>query len=163
LTAPKRTRTIRLIAPDMGCNCSYAPQPMNLATPKLAQEVVALMSRATEIHGIEQDELQAAEQFNALPIDGSWAYYLLRPDGTVVLHDPPGEPQFVNDQQSLLHAIVYATKRYPSLAKFIPQRPSKSEDCSLCAGTGVRGTYVGTNTPARCPACVGLGWDTSGA
>ena len=136
---------------------------MNLATPQLAQEVVALMSGAGESLGLDQGELDVGEQFNALPINGDMAFYLLRPDGTVVTYDPPGEPQFVNDQQSLLHAIVYATKRYPSLAKFIPQRPSKSEDCSLCAGTGVRGTYIGTNTPARCPACVGLGWDTSGA
>jgi len=136
---------------------------MNLATPQLAHEVVALMSGTVESLDLDQGELIAGEQFNALPINGAMAFYLLRPDGTVVTYDPPGEPQFANDQQSLLHAIVYASRRYPSLSKFIPHRPLESLDCSFCEGTGVRGTLVGSNTPAHCPACAGLGWEASGA
>jgi len=137
---------------------------MNFATPQLAQEITALMSHAAEVPDIEPSELRAAELLEALPINGDFAPYLLRPDGTVIFcREPPDAPHFVNDQQSLLRAIVYASKRYPSLAKFIPQRPASSDGCWFCRGTGVRSTLIGCNESARCPECVGLGWVARGA
>jgi hypothetical protein len=132
---------------------------MNFATPQLAQEIAALMSHAAEVPGIDPTELDAAKQFDALPINGDYAPYLLRADGTVVLcGETPDVPHFANDQQSLLRAIVYASKRYPSLAKFIPLRPADSNECSFCKGTGVR-----RDVSVTCPVCVGLGWVVGGA
>jgi len=137
---------------------------MNLATSQLAQEITTLMSRAAETPGIDPSGLEAARLFDALPINEDFEPYLLRSDGTVIFcRELPNAPQFANDQQSLLHAIVHASKRYPSLARFIPQRPGDSSDCSFCSGTGVCGTLIGSNKPASCPVCVGLGWVASGA
>ena len=113
------------------------------------------MSRAAEIPGIDPGELDAAKHFDALPINGDYAPYLLRADGTVVfggeaLNDAP---RFANDQQSQLRAIVYASKRYPTLAQFIPERPPEAVACTFCQGSGVRRDVLVT-----CPVCVGLGW-----
>jgi hypothetical protein len=140
----------------------YAPQ-MSFATPQFAQEVTALMSSACETPSIDEEALAIGRQLGALPIGFDFAFHFVRPDGTVISCDPPHAPEFSNDQQRLICAIVYASRSYPSLVRFIPQRPAQAPDCAFCSGTGVKGLLIGSNKAARCPICAGLGWTVSGA
>jgi len=132
---------------------------MELATPQRAREITELMSRVRDVPGIDKDELETSVRLKALPISATFAFYLLRPDGTVVFCESPDAPEFATDVQSLLFALAYAAKRYPSLAQFIPSKPPDAPTCSLCGGTG----FWGNLKSGRCANCAGLGWVASGA
>jgi hypothetical protein len=136
---------------------------MSIETQQLATELSVLMSRLIERRDIPQDEIDVANRLNALPVGADFAYCLLTRECAVLSYDPPHEPELAKDSESLLRTLVYASQRYPSLSRFIPSRPANAPDCLFCVGTGIRGTYIGTDKPARCPFCAGLGWDTRAA
>jgi hypothetical protein len=149
--------------PATQLNLGVRLQSMSIETPLLAAEISLLMSRLAEMGDIPEDEVDVAIRLHALPVGADFAYCLLSPECAVISYDPPHEPELAKDAQSLLHTLVYASQRYPSLSRFIPSRPASVASCELCSGTGVRGVYIGTNRPARCPFCAGLGWDTRAA
>ena len=108
---------------------------------------------------LPRDEAEVAARYAALMINADFAYYMVRPSGEVLSYIAP-DLEVHSEPSALLHALVYALRRYPSLAKFIPSRPAIAVDCTFCAGSGTR-THLGSESRiTRCFACVGLGWES---
>ena len=133
---------------------------MSFATPELALEVSRLVADPGVRASLSQEEAQVSAQFDALVIDSSWWYYLLRPNGEVISYDPPSV-EISTTEASLRQALAFAARRYPSLRRFVPPRPPDAGDCYMCAARGVIRSSTGED--GACPVCGGLGWALLGA
>jgi hypothetical protein len=132
---------------------------------KLNEVVNELLSGLKPSDCIDQEEYRLSQDLRALPIGiDLWAYMFLTPDGEVIGTGwEPGELERSRDGHTMIKILVWGAERYPPLASLIPGWPPDSDDCQLCAGSGAHGTLVGSDQPAKCVWCGGLGWDISGA
>ena len=137
---PGPDATFQLAAP--------APPPagtLHVATPELAHAIRILITTGPR----NPAERRLADRFQALPVGPDlFREVLLRPDGEVLRVEsgvPEERSRSVADQ---LRVLVLAAARYPSLARFIPDRPPNARTCAFCEG----------RDEGWCAGCFGLGW-----
>ena len=133
---------------------------MNIVTPEFQDVVDRLIADLKPSDCFGAEEYRLAQEFHALPLGlDLWSYGFLRPDGELISTEwEPDDIQRSRSIQDLIRAIVVASGRYPQLTAFIPERPEDAIVCLACRGTKVWGIRIGTNKPARCVLCAGLGW-----
>lgn len=117
--------------------------------------VSELLSGLAETDFQDDEERRLSGALGALPIGTSlWSQVFLAPDAVVIATGfEANEFDRSRDTQDLIRAIVWASKRYPRLASFIPTRPEAAIECTHCLGSGLL-----SGGPAKCIFCGGLGW-----
>ena len=101
---------------------------------------------------------RVSKEFGALLISDNFGAYLLRPNGDVITEEDDPDAHMIQwDSNSILLALVHASRRYPSLKNHLPPRSEAAVSCDACKGTGRRQDIQGNDGP-ECPACASLGW-----
>ena len=133
---------------------------MEIFTPELQQLIETLVDKLSPEDCYDTEEYRLAKELQALPLGYDlWSYCFLKADGECISTGwEPAEISRSHDNQSLIRAIVWASARFPQFLAFIPNRPSASVNCALCGGTKTWGQEGGTQKPAKCFFCAGLGW-----
>ena len=140
---------------------------MVVVTEELGVEVERLIAGLNAETIRDPEALRLALKFGALPFGMGLfgGYGFLRPDGEIIEtgevwpEDKSNEePSRFRRVQAQISAIVWASRRFPSLARFVPNRPPEGVNCRLCLGSGLFGVDVVTRKPAPCVECAGLGW-----
>jgi hypothetical protein len=97
---------------------------------------------------------------NSLFISGgpSWLEYL-DADGQVFAINPTMDapPFLVKDGPAKVASIVIASRRYPELTAWLPERTGAARDCVACSATGWW-CLPGSSYSVICRGCAGLGW-----
>jgi hypothetical protein len=121
---------------------------LQVATPQLADAIRALLTSGAARNPAER---RLAERFQALPVGPDlFREVLLRPDGEVLRVESGVPEERSRNPSDQLRVLVLAAARYPSLARFIPERPPGAPACAFCDG----------RNEGWCPGCLGLGWVT---
>lgn len=84
----------------------------------------------------------------------------LRADGEIVAFssNEPESLRVVTDEQEALYSLVIGARRYPALAKLIPDRPTNALACTACGGSGRHPSAVAAGIDRIDCVCAGLGW-----
>ncbi|HJQ99129.1 MAG TPA: hypothetical protein VJ826_12525 [Candidatus Polarisedimenticolaceae bacterium] len=126
-----------------------APAPhraLQVATPELAHAIRTLLASGAARNPAEQ---RLAQRFQALPVGPDlFREVLLRPDGEVLRVEAGVPEERSRNASDQLRVLVLAAARYPTLARFIPEKPPGAPSCPFCEGRDL----------GWCPGCFGLGW-----
>jgi hypothetical protein len=100
----------------------------------------------------------AVRKFGFLPLYLGWVAVLgIRPDESLVRWDNEDDPEVMkplSDAYWERMALCQGAKKYPELARLLPQRPAKALQCESCNGTG----QIAGLPPHIICECGGLGW-----
>ena len=99
---------------------------------------------------------ETARKFNALPLYEGWDGWLLLTVEGDVLVESEGRLSACTEPLRTF-GVVMGVERYPELKPLLPIRPSASEDCPDCKGTGWFHVQE-QRTHMRCGKCRALGW-----
>lgn len=133
---------------------------MEIVSPEFTKIIEQLTGQVTLENCVDAEEFRVFKEVNALPIGYDlYSFVFLKSNGEVIwfnfLDDVFGSDSSL---QGLIGAVVSASRRYPQIEKFIPERPENAEVCIACNGAKVLGKDISTKQPARCVICAGLGW-----
>lgn len=76
----------------------------------------------------------------------------LTPEGKVLSYDYEARTTTAADERATKRALLHASRRFPDLKNLAPKRPSSSEACDACNGSGI------LISRSECGKCAGLGW-----
>ncbi|HSK73458.1 MAG TPA: hypothetical protein VK892_17300 [Pyrinomonadaceae bacterium] len=137
---------------------------INSVTPDFQKTVQELIDNLRVERFSDAEEYRLAHEYSALPMGvDMWSYVLLTANGEIIDQDYDGNFQHHRvDSQALIRVLVAGKRRYPQLAKFIPNRSDQSKTCPICEGSGIweQSKDVATEKPGKCFICAGLGWVT---
>ena len=136
---------------------------MSVNKPEFEKVVQDLIDNLQAEQFSDVEEYNLARKYHALPLGFDFlAYVFLTSEGKVIWKDFEGTVGSSNDLQGLIRVLVAGKRRYPQLAKFIPNRSAESKDCPLCNGSGIlnQSKDIATGEPGKCFICAGLGWIT---
>lgn len=125
-------------------------------SPELSAEIERLMQSPAGLSAQPEDAKSFAQEYGGLLFGWSWSFTILRPNGEVVDWDKPNSPTVSASPSAFLQALGHAATVYPTLAQFIPARPSNAADCHFCTGMGTVSSTTGESV--HCPMCGGLRW-----
>jgi len=117
-------------------NCSWPVMQVSGISPELSAEIERLMQLQPVATSQPEDAIDFARESGGLLFGWSWSSTILRPNGEVVDWDKPHPPTVSASPSAVLQALGHAATVYPTLAQFIPARPSESVDCHFCGATG---------------------------
>jgi hypothetical protein len=101
---------------------------------------------------------QAVRSAGALPIYSDiGATIFLRPDGAILIqpHHSDDAPVVEERRSWRILALSLGAEKYPEIRDFLPQRPSGSDDCLECGGSG---RFKVAELTFVCNTCHGIGW-----